>query len=108
MLGVTGCPNTIHTVTVVSCSDSIVNLDNVVEITGYTLTLYKKGRKELNLKTHTLHRLWLTRGNTALLNPVAPLKSATDTHDNRRFLNSDLYQRGFYNHPARRLVVSSG
>lgn len=42
MLGVTGCPNTIHTITVVSCSDSIVNLDNVVEITGYTLTLYEK------------------------------------------------------------------
>lgn len=49
---------------------------------------------ELNMKTHTLHRLWLTRGNTALLNPVAPLKPATNTHDNRRFLNPDSYIYG--------------
>lgn len=42
MLGGTGCPNTIHTVTVVSCSDSIVYLDNVVEITGYTLNVNQK------------------------------------------------------------------
>lgn len=55
MLGVTGCPNTIHTVTVtvVSCSDSIVYLDNVVEITGYTLNVNQK--KPIGVKSENTY-----------------------------------------------------